>query len=225
MTWLVECIYCGHFLYHLNDGRIKCSLCHKKNSKEKINKTITLIYAFINNESALYVSKRLNISYISTSKYYKTFRELCAKISEDEYEKVRGLKCEYEEYFYLESSKKQKDAVFDAYNFLTFDYENHIYTIMMPSLRKYKHQFLEDNVEDAYIDEFSKFKRDAKLIKVSNYFNNIVQFWEYFEKSILIYKGINVQSFAYFLKEFEFKYNHTKDEAIELLIKSYFKST
>ena len=103
-------------------------------------------------------------------KYYKTFRELCTKISEDEYEKVRGLKCEYEEYFYLESSKKHQDAVFDAYNFLTFDYENHIYTIMMPSLRKYKQQFFDDNVEGAYIDEFSKFKRDSKLIKVSNYF-------------------------------------------------------
>ena len=31
------------------------------------------------------------------------------------------------------------------------------------------------------------------------------------------------QSFIYFLKEFEFKYNHTKDEAKELLIQYYFK--
>jgi transposase-like protein len=224
MIWLTECVVCHNFVYILADGRVKCSVCHKKISLEKINKIITLIQAYVDDESALHLAKRLHLSYASVQQYYEDFRRVSAKICEDEYEQRRNKKCEYEEYFYLENSKKLKrEAVFDAHNFLTFDYEGHIYTLLMPSLQQYKSQFLEDSVEDAYVDEFKKFKRESKIIKVSKYFNNIVQFWDYVEAATRKYKGINNEMFIYFLKEFEFKYNHSKDEAIELLINEYFK--
>jgi transposase-like protein len=203
---------------------IKCSSCKKKLSLNKTNKIIMLIQSFINDESALSVSKRLNISYSSVWNYYEKFRQISAVVCEKEYEKIRDNTCEYEEYFYLEKSKKsKKEAVFDAHNFLTFDYSGHIYTILMPSLHKYKQEFLEDKLEDTYINEFNKFKRSSRIIKVSKQLNNIVKYWKYFEKSILKYKGIKEESFAYFLKEIEFKYNHPKEDAIEILIQEYFK--
>jgi len=225
MLWLNECLYCQNFVYTLSDGRVKCSSCHKKISLNKINKIIFLIECYINNESALSISKRMKISYTSVQKYYEILRSLSAKICEDEYEIIRINHCEYEEYYYLEHSKKLKrEAIFDAHNFLTFDYSNHIYTILMPSLQQYKKQFLEDSIEDSYVNEFNKFKRNSKIIKVDKHFNNIVLFWKYFEQNILKYKGIKNSSFIYFLKEFEFKFNHTKEEAINLLIKQYFKA-
>ena len=224
MIWLTECLYCHNFVYHLADGRVKCSVCQKKLSKEKINKTLTLMHSFIKNESAYHTAKRLHLSYQSVQKQFQLFRMLCATISEDEYEKIRHLACEYEEYFYLENSKKnKKEAIFDAQNFLTFDYDGHIYTLLMPSLQKYKQQLLQDNVEDTYIQTFKKFKRESKLIRLSKNQNNITKFWDYFEKNILHYKGVKSETFGYFLKEFEFKYNHTQDESIELLIQYYFK--
>ena len=224
MLWTNECLYCHNFVYILADGRVKCSNCLKKTSIKKINKIMLIIYSFVHNESALSLSKRTKLSYTSIQKYYMILRNLSAQICEKEYENVRMLKCEYEEYYYLDNSKKLKsEAIFDAYNFLTFDYSKHIYTILMPSLQQYKRQFLEDNVEDGYIDEFNKFKRNSKIIKVDKHFNNIVSFWDYFEKAILKYKGIKNDSFIYFLKECEFKYNHTKNEATELLIEQYFK--
>jgi len=219
VLWLTECIYCSNFVYHLGDGRLKCYKCHKKISKNKINKIITLIDAFIENETAMQISKRLNISYSSVQKYFSTFRLLCSFISEREYEKVKHFNCEFEEYHYIENSKKKKkEAIFQAYNFLTFDYKNHIYTLQLPSLEKYIKDFL---IED--IESFKKFKRDSKLIKLTNQKNNIIKFWRYFEKHILTYKGIPNNAFGYFLKEFEFKYNHTKEEAKNLLIREYFK--
>ena len=225
MLWLEECLYCGGFVYHLNDGRIKCSACLKKISKNKINKTITLIDAFITNETAHATAKRLALSYASVQKQFHIFRALCGVICEDEYEQIRHLSCEFEEYFYLEESKKaQKEAIFDAHNFLTFDYQGHIYTLLLPSLQKYKQKFLDDNVEDAYIQTFKKFKRESKLIKLQHSQKNIINFWQYFENHICIYKGVEHTQFAYFLKEFEFKYNHTKNQAKELLIKEYFTS-
>jgi transposase len=224
MQWVSKCFYCNHSLYQLGDGMLKCSHCHKKFSKERVNKIITLICAYIDEESALSLSNRLALSYISVKNYYESFRVLGATISEREYEKIRDKACEYEEYFYLENSKKsKKENVFDAHNFLTFDYNGYIYTLLMPSLHQYKQQFIDDNIENAYINEFTKFKRISRIIKVSKQLNNIVKFWEYFESSILKYKGVKNDSFVYYLKEMEFKYNHTKKESIELLINEYFK--
>lgn len=183
-----------------------------------------LIVSYVNNESALSLSKRTKLSYASIQKHFETLRLLSAQICEREYESVRDQPCEYEEYYYLENSKKlQREAVFDAHNFLTFDYDKHIYTILMPSLQQYKQQFIEDSVEGSYINEFNKFKRNSKIIKVDHQYNNIVTFWNYFEKALLKYKGVKNDSFIYFLKECEFKYNHTQEEAIELLIEEYFK--
>jgi transposase-like protein len=90
-------------------------------------------------------------------------------------------------------------------------------------LQEYKREVFQDDVKNDYVEKFKKFKRESKIIKVSKHVNNIVKFWDYFEKSILKYKGVTPESFAYFLKEFEFKYNHTKSDARELLLKEYFK--
>lgn len=217
LLWLTECIYCSNFVYHLNDGRLKCYKCHKKISKKKINKIITLIDAFIENETALQTSKRLQLSYASVQKSFLFFRLLCSVISQNEYDKIKNLPCEYEEYFYIENSKKKiQKSIFEAINFLTFDYNNHIYTILLPPIVNYS--------EDSFSDkEFKKFKRDSKLIKVNRYHNNINKFWNYLEKNILHYKGVDKDKFGYFLKEIEFKYNHSKEEAKDLLIKEYFK--
>jgi len=224
MYWLSECLFCHNYVYRLKDGRLKCSACHKKTSIIKINKILFLMECYLSNISALEASKRLQISYISAKKYYHTLRVISAQICEEQYLYERAKMCEYDEYYYLEASKqKEKKAVFDAHNFLTFDYEGHIYTILMPSLQKYKQQFLQDNVEDAYIAEFHTFKRRHKIIKLSTYHNKIVDFWNYFEKHITHYKGITDEYFPYYLKEFEFKYNHSKESAFTLLVQNYFK--
>jgi hypothetical protein len=224
VQWTIECLYCGNYLYRLQDKRLKCSACHKKISLNKTNKIITLIDAYCQDETANAAAQRLQLSYSSVWKYYEVFRLLSAEICEKEYEKIREESCEYEEYYYLQKTKKSKrEAIFDAQNFLTFDYKGHIYTLLLPSLKKYKTQMLEDSVEDVYLDEFNKFKRISRIIKVSKHYNTIVEFWDYFERAIVRYKGIESEAFIYFLKEFEFKFNHTKDEAKNLLIEAYFK--
>lgn len=225
MRWLNECIYCNHKLYQLGDGMLKCSACKRKYSPKRINKIMTLIDCFCKDTNALQTSKQLKLSYVSIHKYYDIFRLLCARICEMEYELSREKPCEYEEYFYLEQSKRNdRLAVFDAHNFLTFDYENHIYTLVMPTLQRYKQQFIDDNLENVYNSEFNKFKRKSRIIKVSKHLNKIVNFWEYFEKFILNYKGISTENFPLYLKEAEFKFNHTLEAQKMLLQKHYFEN-
>jgi len=223
MKWLQECLYCQHSLYQLGDGMLKCSHCKKKQSPERINKVIMLINCFSSDETALSASKRLGLSYVSVHNYYDNFRRLSALICESQYEAIRHLSCEYEEYFYLEQSKRQKkSAIFDAHNFLSFDYEGHLYNIIMPSLQQYRQQFTEDHLEDVYNSEFMRFKRKSRIIKVSKRYNHIVKFWEYFEASIVRYKGVSNATFAYYLKEIEFKFNHNKVRQQTLLEEAYF---
>lgn len=225
MKWLQTCLYCHNPLYQLGDGMLKCSSCKKKQSPERINKIMTLIYAFVQDENAYSASKRLKLSYVSTHRYYETFRTLCARICEDEYEEVREKPCEYEEYFYIEKSKRHKpSAVFEAQNFLTFDYDEHLYTIVMPSMKKYRQQFINDNLEDVYATEIARFKRQSRIIKVSKRYNNIVLFWDFFERSIVRYKGITQEYFPYYLKEMEFKFNHTATQQRSLLEHYYFRN-
>ena len=113
----------------------------------------------------------------------------------------------YEEYLYLEKSKKgDKRAIFDAFNFLTFNFDNKIYNLLLPDLSRYKPAFLEDGLEKVYYKEFKKFLRQSHL--KSDYDELIVKFWEFFEEFILKYKGVSDEEFIYYLKEAEWRFNN-----------------
>ncbi|PHR56038.1 MAG: transposase [Arcobacter sp.] len=222
MIWYSKCIYCNHNVYHLNDGMLKCSVCKKKYSPQRVNKILTLLDAFCKDESALHLAKRLKLSYVCVRGYFDKFRHICTKVCEDEYIIFRNKTCEYEEYFYLQRSKrKENKAIFDTQIFLSFDYEGHLYNILMPSLKKYKSEFLQDNLEDIYANECTKLQKDIDIIKMHKHENNIVKFWNYFEGSILHYNGVSYEYFPLYLKEIEFKYNHSNEQQYKL-IKDYF---
>lgn len=218
------CIYCQGSLYHLSDGRVKCSTCKKKYSQKRVKKITTLIACFSQNYNASQSAKKLNINYITVHKHYQQFRSLAAQHCEARYQEHRNNVSEYEEYNYLERSKRHRpESVFDAHNFLTFDYGGQVYNILMPSLQQYKEQFIEDQLESLYYKEFSKFMRQSKIIKISARHNTITAFWDYFESFITQYKGVSDSYFAYYLKEAEFKFNHQIDAQQSILKTLYFK--
>lgn len=218
------CLYCASPLYHLKEGYVKCSRCKKKYSPSRINQIKSVIKAFCDDENALSASKLLNLSYVSVLKYYQKFRHLCAEYCEEQYHLHRTLDSQYEEYLYIEKSKRRdKTAIFDAHNFLTFGYGNYVYTLLMPSLGMFKQQFIEDNLEEVYSKEFSKFMRTSKIIKISEHDNAITKFWHYFEQFITSFKGVSNDHFPYYLKEAEFKFNTPLEERSAILEKFYFR--
>jgi len=226
MSKLQHCPYCQGMLYRLGDGRVKCGRCAKKISPRRVAKIQALVGGFSRDANASETAESLGLSYVSVHQHFGHFRNLCARICEDEYEARRHLTCEYEEYFYLERAKRRrKNAVFDAQNFLTFDYGGHLYTIVMPSLHQFRSQFIDDDLEPVYAAEFARFRRQSRLIKISSRHNNIVRFWEYFEQSILRYRGVGSESFPLYLKEMEFKFNHPQPEREQLLLTYYFKES
>lgn len=217
IEYFMKCIYCQHAkLYELKSGQMKCAKCKKKFSLKKIQTDQELIECFCENLTVNEASKKLSINYITVKKRYELFRQLIANYLEDEYKDKEVI--EYDEYIYLEKSKKRvKENIFDAQNFLSFHYEDKVYNLLMPNLNKYKNQFLDDGSDKVYFKEFSKFMMFNKISKTKKRENLITQFWLFFEDAILKYKGINHENFFYYLKEIEFKFNYEKEMQVKIL--------
>ncbi len=217
LKFRMKCIYCHHEkLYLLKSGQLKCAKCKKKFSPKKIKADLELIECFCESLTINEASKKLDINYISAKKRYERFRQLIANFLEEAYKEKLVL--EYDEYIYLEKSKKKvKENIFDAQNFLTFHYENRVYNLLMPNLNRYKNQFLENGSDAIYFKEFSRFMMQNKISKTQKRENCITQFWLFFEESILKYKGVGSENFFYYLKEIEFKFNYEKSEQYEIL--------
>ncbi len=222
LKFCMKCIYCNNEkLYKLKSSQFKCSKCKKKFSLKKIQRDLDLIKLFCEGISANQAHAKLNLNYVTVKNKYDTFRQLIANFSEEQYRDKTVI--EYDEYLYLEKSKKKiKKYIFDAQNFLTFHYEDKIYTLLMPDLSVYKNQFLDDGAEEAYFKEFSKFMMLNKISKTQKRENIITRFWIFFEEYILKYKGIKNKYFFYYLKEAEFKFNYSQTEQKALLTQFIF---
>jgi len=215
----MNCPYCDHkIIYTIKTKQKKCAKCLRKFSEKKILFEKKVIDFFCEEYTVNRCVKEQNLNYITIKNKYENYRKLLANFLEDEY-KNKEVK-EYDEYIYLEQSKqKVKKNIFDAINFMTFNYEDKVYNLLMPNLHRYKNQFLDDGVDETYFKEFSKFMMLNKISKIQKKENIIASFWIFFEESILKYKGINKENFFYYLKEIEFKFNYTTQEQKNILYK------
>jgi transposase-like protein len=217
----MQCIYCDNKkLYELKSGQLKCSRCKKKFSVKKIATDLALVKCFCSDLSINAAARTLHLNYTTVKLRYELFRNLIASFLENEYQDKTPK--EYDEYIYLPQSKKKiKENIFDAQNFLTFHYDDKIYNLLMPNLKMYKKQFLDDGAQTIYFKEFSKFMLMNKISKTQKRENTITKFWLYFETSILKYKGVKYDNFMRYLKEIEFKFNYNQDKREEILMKLF----
>lgn len=219
VRFFMNCPYCNYSrTYTLASGQKKCAKCTKKFSSKKIQRDMEIINLFCENKSANECAKELEINYLTVQKKYELFRGLVAQYLEEAYHKYKVD--EYDEYIYLPKSKKKiPKNIFDSQNFLTFCYQKtKVYNLLMPNLNKYKEELLDDGLDETYFKEFSRFMMFNKIAKTTKRENTITKFWNFFEESIVRYKGIENDNFIYYLKECEFKFNYTHDEAKEILL-------
>jgi transposase len=219
----MRCPYCNHSkTYLLKTNQRKCSKCERKFSPAKIILDQKIIECFCNDLSTRECSLQLKLNYITVKKRFEYIRGLIASFLEEEYQGKSSS--EYDEYVYLPKTKKKvQKNIFDAHNFLTFCFDtDKVYNLLMPNLHRFKQEMLDDDLDEIYFKEFSKFMRFNKIAKIETTENTIAQFWNFFENSITRYKGVGGENFIYYLKECEFKFNYTKDERKEIIV-SLFK--
>ncbi len=220
-----KCLFCNAPLYQLSDGRVKCVTCKKRYSPKRMAHMQKVIALFCNNLSAQEATQQLGVSYGALSRHYQQLRSFAANECEVRFESHRQSVSEYDEYLYLERTKRSNpESIFDAYNFVTFDYGGAVYNLLMPSLSQYKEQFLRDGIEQVYFRQFSKYMRQNKIIKITSRYNTITEFWDYFETFITRYKGVSERYFPYYLKEAEFKFNLSQEEQRNVLFTHYLEA-
>ena len=213
----MKCKYCDNdTFYILKNGYLKCKKCKRKFSPKKIKQDIKVVKCFCKGLNALECAKKESFHYITVKNRYDGFRKKIISYNEECFQGKEVI--EYDEYIYLEKSKKRdKSHIFDAFDFLTFHYEDKIYNIIMPDLNIYKNELLTDGADKAYYKEFANFMMFNKISKLQKRDNLIVKFWNYFEKEILKYKGIKRENFFYYLKEIEFRFNYDKELCEKIL--------
>ncbi len=110
----MKCPYCNSkILYKLNSGQLKCSTCKRKFSPKRIQRDRGIIALFCQDFTARETAQRLGLNYVTVKKRYEDFRKLIAQYLEDNY--IGKEIVEYDEYIYLEKSKKRVDEnIFDA---------------------------------------------------------------------------------------------------------------
>ncbi len=203
------CIYCGGFLYYLSDGRVKCASCNNRYSIKKITKEFKLIDAFCSDLTAHRASKECNTSYVTAKSAYNRYRKMIMTKLESDYEELRESVVEYDEYIYLDHTKrKEKKNIFSGYNFITFDYGNRVYNIMLPSLDRYKNYMIDDGLSEIYYEQLSMYLKIHRVSRIDHIDNTIEKFWRYFDNFMKRFRGVNRDYFIYYLKEAEFKFNY-----------------
>ncbi len=213
----MHCPQCkNQILYHLANGYKKCKSCGKKFSPKKLDRQKEILHCFCQNLSILTCSQKTKISYMSIKRFYEKIRKEIAVFLELSYQKRETIVA-YDEYIYIPKSKRsKKEAIFEGFDVLSFDYGGKIYNILMPELSRYKQSFIDDGLHEVYYKELKNFLLFHKISNTKNP-NLITQFWLFFEDFITKFKGIDKENFFYYLKEAEFKFNFDCKELQEIL--------
>ena len=204
----MSCVYCGHYiLYKLKNGYYKCAKCKRKFSPKKIDRKAKILHAFLMEFSPTEIANKYNFAYASVVKEIQHIREVMAKICEEEFLKKNEID-EFDEYLYTpKTNKKDLKSIYKAKNFLTIDYGNKIYNILLQDMKVY---------EKLSPEEIKKLLRQSHIIKIKQNLT-IPLFWEYFENFIVKFKGIKDEKFFYYLKEAEFRFNKFKIEVKDIV--------
>ncbi|MBV5278546.1 MAG: hypothetical protein J0647_05875 [Campylobacteraceae bacterium] len=217
---LTTCIFCDSTkLYCVSKTQWQCATCKRKFSHKKFLQDILVLNYFIDNISAKECSEHLKLNYITIQKIYTKARILIIGYIEKFYLNQEKNFSQYDEYYFLPANKRGNiKYLFDAIGILGMSYGDFIYTLLLPDQFSHLKKFSLDNVDaQMYKEEYSKYLSQHKVAHYETFENRLGQFWDSLEIFMLHFKGVSKIKFIYYLKEAEFKFNHTKKEQQSIL--------
>lgn len=181
----------------------------------KYEKYLALIDAFVNNESILHATKRLDIHYSVGKDMYQKIRFLIINHAQETYTHHIEPFSQYEEFYYLPSRKKgDKKYFFDAVGIFGMLYDTWVYTLLLPdqlsTFRK------EESMEH---EAYARYIASHKMVHITSFKHRLEEFWNFFETFMAHFKGVKKENLVYYLKEAEFKFNYSKHEQKEILMR------
>ena len=86
-----KCVYCDNTkLYRLEDKKLKCKVCKKKYSINKLRKDIEILYYFYLELSARKTAKELSSHYHTIQSRFMNFRKCINNLCAHEAQKLNG---------------------------------------------------------------------------------------------------------------------------------------
>lgn len=216
-----KCPFCsGTQLYTVSKTSLKCSTCKKKYSFTKLQKDYQIMELFCEDKSAKACADILNLNYKTIKDRYMDYRKLIIIHVEQQYRDNNSRFSEYDEYYFLHKNKRGKvKYLFDSIGVLGQIYDDTVYTILLPDQFAHlkEESLYNPRINYAYLKEYSKYLNRSKIVHYEKFDSQIIRFWVFLEKKLLHFKGISRKNFAYYLKEYEFKFNFTQDEQKSIL--------
>jgi transposase len=196
--------------YQLQNEYIKCKICAKKYSLKKLKTDENIIIGFWQDKTALELSKELNLNYKTIKSRFDEIRYKLSKFLEEEYYSMPKDYSEYEEFYYFSQKQKLQNikSLYEAINIIGFYSNEKIYTLLMPNL---KHRRESKN------EGFEEYLNWHKIYSQNSYKTKLYDFWKFLEENLKKYNGVSYESFFYYLKECEFKFNYEKNLQLTIL--------
>lgn len=217
-----RCIFCASTkLYTVSTTQFKCSTCKRKFSHKKHLQELTILEFFLQNKSAKECSDTLKINYITVKRVYTKVRILIINYAEQSYLNDEKNFSQYDEYYFLPEHKRGNiKYLFDAIGILGMGYGEFIYTLLLPDQFSHLKNFSQDEVNASlYQEQYAKYLSQHKVAHYEAFENRLGQFWTFLETFMLHFKGVSKIKFIYYLKEAEFKFNHTKEVQKSILLR------
>ena len=210
---------------------------------KRFKREVLVISAFRRQQSALLTSHDTGIPYKAVKRIYDNLRLAIVRACEKEAGKLSG-EIELDESYFggKRKGKRGRGAAGKSIVFGLLERDGRVYTkvadavskeILMDVIRRksrkgsvyYTDKFRSYNSLKRYgkhytLQHTKEFKRKGR--KRSVHINGIEGFWSFAKHALYNYRGVSQSNFPLYLKEMEYRYNHRKDNLLQLLIHLYF---
>ncbi len=211
-----SCIFCQSTqLYNVSKTQFRCATCHKTFSHAKYATTRAILECFIHDKSALECSKELSLNYATVTKLYQKCRLCIASYLETLSQEHTKSFTQYDEYYFLPTKKRgNPQYLFDSIGILGMLYDDYVYTLLLPDQFAHVKHLEDDSIEKI---TYARYLSHTKVAHFESFETPLNHFWRYLERWMEHFKGVNRENFIYYLKEAEFKFNHSKEEQYTIL--------
>lgn len=239
-----KCVYCGHRKsYRTRRGYRKCWYCRRQKSLKRLKRELLVISAFRRQQTALLTSHDLGIPYQAVKIIYDKLRLRIIRQCEQEAGRMSG-EIELDEAYFggRRKGRRGRGASGKSVVFGLLERDGKVYAKVVDAVSK---EILMDVIRRRsrkgsvyYTDQFRSYnslKRYGKHYTIKHtttfvrkgrkrlvHINGIEGFWSFAKHGLYNYRGVSKSTFPLYLKEMEYRYNHRKDNLLNLLIRLYF---
>ena len=238
-----KCIFCHHRkVWKTKRGYIKCRFCKRQKGLRILRRELMVIVGFYQQQPATQCALDLRVNYQAVTRIYQRIRNLLLHLCELEGAKMSG-EIELDESYFGGKRKgnRGRGAAGKSVVFGLLERDGRVYTkvvqavdaaTLMEIIRKksrkgsvyYTDSFKSCNSLHRY-GKHHRVKHSKEFVSNSRYrshINGIEGFWSFCKHKLYNYRGVSKSNFPLYLKEMEWRYNHRKENMLQLLIHIYF---